>query len=128
MSETTENKPSKQNLYQEKPGGFFKKGNPGRPKGAKNFTTKVREALEKVSEDKSSTYEELLIKTIVNKSIGGSDNIIKLIWEQLDGKPLQKTILANDGEEAFKIDHNNADLKEITTKYEEEIRRRIIES
>lgn len=71
--------------------GKFAPGNPGRPPGAKNFTTKVREALEKIAEGRDFTYEELLIKTVLKKAIVDQDpRMIKLMWNYLDGMPVQK--------------------------------------
>ena len=66
-------------------------GNPaGKPKGAKNFTTKVREALLKVAEGKDYTYEEAYLKAILKKAIIDQDTtIMKLIWNYLDGMPNQ---------------------------------------
>ena len=63
----------------------------GRPPGTKNFTTKVREALEKIAEGKDYTYEEAFIKSILKKAIvDGDTSMMRTIWEQLDGKPLQR--------------------------------------
>jgi hypothetical protein len=63
----------------------------GRPPGSKNFTTKVKDALMKIADGTNTSYEELLIKRILNRAI--SDGNIPLIihmWEQIDGKPTQK--------------------------------------
>ena len=75
----------------------FKKGDDprrntdGRPKGTKNFTTKVREALEKVAEGRDYTYEEAFLKAILKKAIVDQDTtIMRLIWNYLDGMPMQK--------------------------------------
>lgn len=67
-------------------------GNPaGKPKGARSFTTKVRDALMKIADGKETTYERLLIQSILDKAIYDKDNtMMKVIWEQLDGKPLQR--------------------------------------
>lgn len=63
----------------------------GRPKGARSFTTKVREALERLAEGKGETAEALLIKSLIHKAVVKQDVLmIKTIWEQLDGKPLQR--------------------------------------
>lgn len=67
-------------------------GNPnGRPKGSRNFTTKVRDALEKMADGKTYTYEEALIKTILKRAIvDGNDRMLRLIWNYLDGMPAQE--------------------------------------
>jgi hypothetical protein len=63
----------------------------GRPIGSRSFTTKVREALEKIAEGKDYTYEEAFIKAILKKSIVDQDvGMMRTIWEQLDGKPLTR--------------------------------------
>jgi len=73
----------------------------GRPKGARGFTTKVKEALEKIAEGKDYTYEEAFIKAILKKAIVDQDTgMMKTIWEQLDGKPLQRMANA-DGSNLF---------------------------
>lgn len=97
MSENTETKP---NEYQETPGGLFKAGNPGKPKGAKHLTTKLRQALEKVYNEKEKTsLDKDLINTIIEKAIVDKDfNSIKLIFNYIDGMPEQSTDLTSGGE------------------------------
>lgn len=74
----------------------FKKNDPninknGRPPGAKSFTTKVREAIEKIADGSGQTYEEAFVKSIIQKAIFDKDpQIMKLVWEMFDGKPLQR--------------------------------------
>ena len=67
-------------------------GNPaGRPEGTKNFTTKVKEALEKIAEGKDYTYEEAFIKSILKKAIvDGDTGTQRLVWNYLDGMPKQQ--------------------------------------
>jgi len=87
MTENTENK-LESNRFQE---GYDPRRNlDGRPKGAKNFTTKVREALLKVADDKGTTHEKLLVKKILELAGNGDQKMIQLIWNYLDGKPTQK--------------------------------------
>jgi len=81
----------REKLFDER--GKFKKGHPkvgGKEKGNKSFTTKVKEALIKIAEGKNYSYEEALVKTILKKGIVDGDSaIIKLIWNYLDGMPIQ---------------------------------------
>ena len=70
----------------------------GRPPGTKNFTTKVREALEKIAEGKDYTYEEAFIKSIMKKAIVDGDSATqRLVWNYLDGLPHQTTDITSGG-------------------------------
>jgi hypothetical protein len=81
--------------------GLFQEGNPGgpgRPAGSRSFTTKVREALEKIAEGKDYTYEEAFIKSILKKGIVDGDSATqRLIWNYLDGMPQQRTDITSGG-------------------------------
>lgn len=83
--------------YQFKPG---QSGNPaGKPKGVKNFTTKVREALEKISEGQIEPEGVRLVKAILHNAIEDrKPESQKLLMNYLDGMPLQtiKDITADD--------------------------------
>jgi len=60
----------------------------GRPAGVRNFTTKVREAMEKIADGKEYTYEEAFVKSILHKAIIEKDpTIMRLIWNYFDGMP-----------------------------------------
>ena len=90
MNET----PNMSGLTPWKPG---ESGNPaGKPTGTRNFTTLVREALKKLAVDKDGkelpeSYEALLIKRVLNKAISqGDTRMIEILWNYLDGKPMQK--------------------------------------
>ena len=85
-------------------------GNPeGRPVGARSFTTKVKEALEKIADGKDYTYEEAFIKAILKKGIVDQDTgMMRTIWEQLDGKPLQKTDITSGGETLNQMGYDRA--------------------
>jgi hypothetical protein len=80
-------------------------GNPaGKPKGTRSFTTKVREALEKIAEGKDYSYEEAFIKSILKKAIiDGDSSTQRLIWNYLDGLPAQSMDLTSKGEKIFVI-------------------------
>jgi len=103
------------NIAQDSPTTFKKgqSGNPnGRPVGTKNFTTKVKEALEKIAEGKEYTYEEAFIKSILKKAIVDGDvSTQKLIWNYLDGMPIQK--IAGDSDNPIRLvieDYSTKDL------------------
>lgn len=78
-----------------------KRNTKGRPPGAKGFTTQVREALKLMSgikeeddkgEQRELTYEEVLAKKIVTDAIKKGDTALrKLIWNYMEGMPLQRT-------------------------------------
>lgn len=74
----------------------FKKGvsgNPnGRPPGTKNLTTAVREALLALHDGTEKPYQQLLVERILKLAIEGDTTMIKILWEQLDGRPAQKII------------------------------------
>lgn len=65
----------------------------GRPVGAKNLTSLVRDALKELGgkvDGKEVSYETALVKTILHKAVVKQDNkMIELLWNYLDGKPLQ---------------------------------------
>jgi hypothetical protein len=92
-------------------------GNPaGKPKGTRSFTTKVREALEKIAEGKDYTYEEAFIKSILKKGIiDGDSAIIRLIWNYLDGMPVQKIAGDSDSPLIIQIAKEIADKNDTHT-------------
>lgn len=62
----------------------------GRPKGSKNFTTIIREALQDKVPGQTFTYGEALKMALLNGAIVNKDpRLIKLIWNYLDGMPNQ---------------------------------------
>jgi len=88
-------------------------GNPnGRPKGSGlSITTIIKQELETIPEGEKSTYLELLVKKILDKAIGGDFQMIRQIWNYIDGMPNQKIRVENQDnnlelseEERIKID------------------------
>lgn len=76
--------------------GFFLPGNsggPGRPVGMKNFTTRVRNGLSKLSAKDTFgnpvEVEEALAEKVIKMALAGDRKMIELIWNYLDGKPQQ---------------------------------------
>ena len=71
----------------------------GRPLGAKNFNTKVQEALEAIADGNATSYEELLIKKVIRKCVvDGDTRMIIHLWDQLNGKPMQRVATVVKGE------------------------------
>lgn len=66
------------------------------------MTTRLREAIERVYEGTGETADKLIIKTIVNKAIQGDGQAQKLIFEYIDGKPVQA--LEHSGPDGNPID------------------------
>jgi hypothetical protein len=83
--------------------GKFKKGHPkvgGAVIGSRSFTTKVRDALEKIAEGKDYTYEEAFIKSILKKAIvDGDASTQRLVWNYLDGMPKQSVDIEHNVKE-----------------------------
>lgn len=91
------------NLQRKVRGRPFKPGQSGNPKGkppgAKNFSTKFVEAINKIADGTQSTYEELFIKAILKQSIEQRDaRIMVEMWRQLAGAPAQKVDVTSGGE------------------------------
>jgi hypothetical protein len=85
MSENTEDKRE----YQDKPGGQFKKGNPGKPLGARHMTTLLKEAIVRVAEGEELADDLLIVKNTIDSAKKGDPKSRDLIWNYLDGKPAQ---------------------------------------
>ena len=104
--------------------GKFVKGNPGggRPAGVRSFTTKVKEALEKIADGTNNTYEQLFIKKILKKAIvDGDSKMMTVMWEQLDGKPAQK-IVAQVQNTNVEVPPNSKKGKKIVERFNEALR------
>ena len=95
-------KVSNEELFDER--GKFKAGHPkvgGKEKGTRHFTTLVQEALVKVAlTDKGEKIEvqKALGEKVVKMALEGNEQMIKLIWNYLDGMPKQsiETTISDD--------------------------------
>lgn len=76
--------------YQEYPGGQFKEGNPGRPKGTKHMTTLLTEAIKRVATDTGTSDDKEIIKALVEKAKKGDTTAIEMIFNRSDGKVTDK--------------------------------------
>lgn len=91
----------------------------GRPVGTKNFTTKVKEALLKIADGKDYTYEEAFIRSILKKAIvEGDASTQRLIWNYLDGMPLQQVNSNITGELKIEISEDIAKKYDTTQESE----------
>jgi len=83
------------------PDGTFKPGVSGNPEGkkpgTKHFTTKVREALMELSETGKSEEREI-VEAVIKKAKAGDTQMMKLMWNYLDGMPQQHVDHTSDGD------------------------------
>lgn len=85
---------AKPNSY--KPG---QSGNPkGRPSKGTSLTELMREHLEKIPEGSEVSYKEAFISRVFARAYEGNDTYVKLIWNYIDGMPLQRSDVTSDGE------------------------------
>lgn len=98
MSEITEPKQKPDHLW--KPG---QSGNPkGKPKGARHFSTLIREAIQKVAEGDDEPADILIVKQLVDKAKKGDLQAIDRVIDRTDGKAeqtinLEADVTINDG-------------------------------
>lgn len=69
--------------------GKFLPGNPGKPKGARHMTTKIMEAIVRVSEGGTEPEDVQLVRTLLAKAKEGDMQAMKLIFNYVDGMPPQ---------------------------------------
>ena len=99
MSELTDGKRTE--LYQEKPGGQFKEGNPGRPKGALGFSTKWKLFIDKVAKDKDVEFDDVereLLAVGFDKAKSGDYQFYKDIFDRNYGRAQSTMDVTTDGE------------------------------
>jgi len=84
-------------------------GNPdGRPKGSKNLSTLLHEALQKIvktTEGEEISTEIALVRRVIKKAVQDGDmRAIEMIWAYLEGKPKERKIVE------FELPQNLIDL------------------
>lgn len=67
----------------------------GNKNGTKHMTTKLKEAITKISEETGTAEDVEILKTLVNKAKDGDMNAMKLIFNYMDGMPMQGLELGN---------------------------------
>lgn len=98
MSENTESKQRPDHLW--KPG---QSGNPaGKPKGARHFSTLIKEAITKVAEDTGTSDDKEIVKALVMKAKQGDLKAVDMVLDRVDGKAeqtinLDADVTMNDG-------------------------------
>jgi len=91
-------------------------GNPnGRPKGAVSLVTKVREALDRIHEGTETRYDELLIQSTLKDAIKTDGQSRRMIFQYLEGMPIQRTDLTTKGDKIVFIPSEIANKNEIET-------------
>ncbi len=98
MSEITETKQKPDHLW--KPG---QSGNPaGKPKGARHFSTLIKEAITKVANDTGTSDDILIVQALVAKAKDGDLKAVDMVLDRIDGKAeqtinLDADVTVNDG-------------------------------
>jgi len=100
--EEVKEEPKNTGIIRDKEGKFIKgvSGNPaGKPPGDISIVALLKRELEKCPEDMDKkTYAQLLVKTMLDKSINDRDvAMIKDVVDRVDGKPVQKQELEHSG-------------------------------
>jgi hypothetical protein len=78
-------------------------GNPaGKPKGARHFSTLIRDAITKVAEDTGTRDDEEIVKALVRKAKEGDLKAVDMVLDRVDGKAeqtinLDAEVTMNDG-------------------------------
>lgn len=102
MEEKLEAIKNVEKTYTDPETGKFVEGNPGggRPKGSGiSITTEIKKKLAEVPPGQKASYLELLIARIMKQAISdGDQQMIKQIWNYIDGMPKQSQDITSGGE------------------------------
>lgn len=95
MEENTEN-----TVIKQRPAHLFKpgqSGNPaGKPKGARHFSTLLKEAILKVAEGDDEPADRMIVRQLVDKAKKGDLSAIDRVIDRVDGKAEQNINLDAD--------------------------------
>lgn len=87
-------------VEKQKPAHLWKpgqSGNPaGKPKGARHFSTLIKEAIQKVAEGEDEPADRLIVKQLVDKAKNGDLQAIDRVLDRVDGKAEQTINLDAD--------------------------------
>ena len=83
--------------YKWKPG---QSGNPsGRPPLGTSLTELMRKFLEEIPPGQTLSYRDAFIRKVYKLAMEeGSESAIRLIWNYIDGMPVQRADITSDGE------------------------------
>lgn len=80
----------------------FQKGQSGNPNGRPprewTMAELIRDALNEEEQQSGKSFKHLVAKRLAHMAVNGDIQAIKEINDRIDGKPVQKNILANDEE------------------------------
>lgn len=93
----------KSEIYQEKPGGPFKQGNPGggHPKGTRNFGTLFDEAVRRIVKEKKLPIDDPEIEMVtraVVEAMKGNYMFYRDTMDRKYGRPKEQTDITSGGE------------------------------
>lgn len=92
----------KQEIKRDEQGRFIEgqSGNPtGRPRGSISITGQIKRKLDEIPPNEKKTYLEALILKILKKALVDEDQqMIKLIWNYVDGMPVQPVEHSGEGD------------------------------
>lgn len=72
-------------------------GNPaGKPKGARHFSTLIREAIQKVAEDTGTSDDKEIVKALVKKAKEGDLKAVDMVLDRVDGKAEQTITMGGE--------------------------------
>lgn len=79
-----------------KPGSEWKGNAKGKPKGARHFSTLLKEAIIKVAEGDDMPADRMIVKQLVDKAKKGDLQAIDRVLDRVDGKAEQTINLDAD--------------------------------
>lgn len=102
MSENTETKLEDKYPSRFKAGSEWKGNANGKPKGARHFSTLIKEAITKVATDTGTSDDKEIVKALVAKAKDGDLKAIDIVLDRVDGKSeqtinLDADVTVNDG-------------------------------
>ena len=91
----------------------WKKGQPspnpkGRPSTGKSLTELMKEHLEKIPEGSEVSYKEAFISKVFARAYEGNDAYVKLVWNYVEGMPVQPVDVTSKGKEIGSISAQEA--------------------